>query len=246
MTTSARPVMLPVSEQFGPTLQGEGPNAGRAAQFIRLGGCNLSCSWCDTPYTWDEQRYDLAVENPRVLVEQVLAAAKPNMLTVLTGGEPLMHQHRAGWEPLLAGLTLGKSCDVQLETNGTFAPNTITQTYVESAAVSPKLANAGGHRRKQDPTLHPGWAALAADPDSRLGRNTILKFVVEGPADVDAAYEYAIAVRWPRNRVWVMPQGVSVEELQERWPAIARRAADLRINASHRLHVLAWGNTKGT
>ena len=41
----------PVSEVFGPTLQGEGPHAGRPCHFIRLGGCNLSCSWCDTPYS---------------------------------------------------------------------------------------------------------------------------------------------------------------------------------------------------
>jgi 7-carboxy-7-deazaguanine synthase len=44
---------LLVSEISGPTLQGEVPSAWQAAAFVRLGGCNLSCRWCDTAYTWD-------------------------------------------------------------------------------------------------------------------------------------------------------------------------------------------------
>ena len=45
--------MLAVSEIFGPTHQGEGPSTGRLCGFVRLARCNLSCLWCDTPYTWD-------------------------------------------------------------------------------------------------------------------------------------------------------------------------------------------------
>lgn len=41
---------LLVSEVFGPTVQGEGKHCGRIAAFVRLGGCNLHCRWCDTPY----------------------------------------------------------------------------------------------------------------------------------------------------------------------------------------------------
>ena len=49
---------LPVAEVFAPTFQGEGPYLGRSADFIRLGGCNLTCYGCDTPYTWDASRYE--------------------------------------------------------------------------------------------------------------------------------------------------------------------------------------------
>ena len=45
------PLTLVVAEVFGPTVQGEGPSAGRRASFIRLGGCNLHCDWCDTKFT---------------------------------------------------------------------------------------------------------------------------------------------------------------------------------------------------
>ncbi|SLG40134.1 7-carboxy-7-deazaguanine synthase [Mycobacteroides abscessus subsp. abscessus] len=236
---------LPLSEQFAGTIQGEGPYAGRACQFIRLGGCNLSCSWCDTPYTWDERRFDLARENPAVYVDEIIERAEPNLMMVISGGEPLMHQRKPAWERLLRGLR-DKGCMIQIETNGTLPPNEITRQFVDAASISPKLANAGGHRRGQNPALHKAWPEFVNSGHSQLARNSVLKFVTASADDVDAAVAYADGYGWPRTQVWVMPQGTSVEELQSRWPAVARRAADLRINASHRIHVLAFGDTKGT
>src|SRR5262245_52198924 len=64
---------LVVSEVFGPTWQGEGPSIGRRCGFVRLGRCNLACTWCDTPYTWDWERYDPAKELHRRLVTEVVA-----------------------------------------------------------------------------------------------------------------------------------------------------------------------------
>ena len=63
---------LVVSEIFGPTIQGEGQYAGQLVAFIRLGGCNLACSWCDTPYTWDASRFDLRNEMTRTPVNEIL------------------------------------------------------------------------------------------------------------------------------------------------------------------------------
>ena len=56
---------LVVAEVFGPTFQGEGPSTGQRAGFVRLGRCNLDCSWCDTPYTWDWERFDPAAATRR-------------------------------------------------------------------------------------------------------------------------------------------------------------------------------------
>ena len=77
---------LPVMEQFY-TIQGEGFNTGRAAYFIRLGGCDVGCVWCDVKESWD------ADAHPRLAVADLVAAASayPGRSVVVTGGEPLMH-----------------------------------------------------------------------------------------------------------------------------------------------------------
>jgi 7-carboxy-7-deazaguanine synthase len=73
-------------EQFY-TIQGEGFNTGRAAYFIRLGGCDVGCVWCDVKESWD------ADAHPRYAVTDLVASASefPGRNVVITGGEPLMH-----------------------------------------------------------------------------------------------------------------------------------------------------------
>ncbi|MCC9181091.1 MULTISPECIES: 7-carboxy-7-deazaguanine synthase QueE [Mycolicibacterium] len=232
---------LPVSEVFGPTLQGEGPHQGRAVQFIRLGGCNLSCSWCDTPYTWDASRYNLREENPLTPVTDVLARVMPSLPVVVSGGEPLIHQAKPAWTALLQGLR-SRDCSVHVETNGTINPNDVTRTYVDHYSVSPKLPHAGLHKRSQNPTMSRGWTA-GRFPN---GVTKCLKVVVRTDADVMRAFGLADDYGWPLGDLWVMPEGTTTEELQSRWTLIAETAAQLGINASHRLHVLAWGDRKGT
>ena len=77
---------LPVMESFY-TIQGEGFHQGRAAYFIRLGGCDVGCVWCDVKDSWD------ASKHPLVNVDTLVAEVKktPAKLIVTTGGEPLMH-----------------------------------------------------------------------------------------------------------------------------------------------------------
>ena len=77
---------LPVMESFY-TLQGEGFHQGKAAFFIRLGGCDVGCVWCDVKESWEADKH------PRLSVTELVAAASayPGRLAVITGGEPLMH-----------------------------------------------------------------------------------------------------------------------------------------------------------
>ena len=78
--------MLPVMEHFY-TLQGEGYHQGRAAYFIRLGGCDVGCVWCDVKDSWDADKHEkLEVENLKLKVRET-----PAGIVVVTGGEPLMH-----------------------------------------------------------------------------------------------------------------------------------------------------------
>ncbi len=85
-TTETGSAAFPVMEHFY-TLQGEGFHQGRAAYFIRLGGCDVGCVWCDVKESWD------ASDHPRMTIDELVAAVEqtPAKLVVITGGEPLMH-----------------------------------------------------------------------------------------------------------------------------------------------------------
>lgn len=77
---------LPLMEAFY-TIQGEGFHQGKAAYFIRLGGCNVGCSWCDVKESWDAEKH------PLTAVQSIAKAAAtyPARLAVVTGGEPVMY-----------------------------------------------------------------------------------------------------------------------------------------------------------
>jgi organic radical activating enzyme len=79
---------LPVMEHFY-TIQGEGFHQGRAAYFVRLGGCEVGCVWCDVKDSWDKDAH------PKITTDQIVLEIKKHTksgLVVITGGEPLMHQ----------------------------------------------------------------------------------------------------------------------------------------------------------
>ncbi|GAB3326075.1 7-carboxy-7-deazaguanine synthase QueE [Larkinella ripae] len=102
---------LPVMESFY-TLQGEGAHTGKAAYFIRLGGCDVGCHWCDVKESWDAEAH------PKFSVAEIVAGAlqHPGRMAVITGGEPLMHD--------LTSLTLAlKKAGFQtnIETSGVYA-----------------------------------------------------------------------------------------------------------------------------
>jgi 7-carboxy-7-deazaguanine synthase len=79
-------IQLPVMEHFY-TLQGEGYHQGKAAYFIRLGGCDVGCVWCDVKDSWDAEKH------PKFDVRSLKLEVKetPAEIVVITGGEPLMH-----------------------------------------------------------------------------------------------------------------------------------------------------------
>lgn len=86
MKSSFGPVSLPVMEHFY-TIQGEGFHQGKPAYFIRLGGCDVGCVWCDVKESWD------VTKHPLTDVETIAGAATrfPSEICVITGGEPCMH-----------------------------------------------------------------------------------------------------------------------------------------------------------
>lgn len=101
--------LLPLMEEFY-TIQGEGHHTGKAAYFIRLGGCDVGCHWCDVKESWDA-----ALHPPTAASEIVKNASKYSNTVVVTGGEPLM------WDmSYLTGLLKDKGMQVHIETSGAY------------------------------------------------------------------------------------------------------------------------------
>ncbi len=101
---------LPVMESFY-TIQGEGKNTGKAAYFIRLGGCDVGCTWCDVKESWPAEAHpQLSIET---LVEMATAEKARNI--VITGGEPLMYDLTA-----LCAALKAAGFYLMLETSGAY------------------------------------------------------------------------------------------------------------------------------
>lgn len=101
--------MLPVMEDFY-TIQGEGAHTGKAAYFIRLGGCDVGCHWCDVKESWNPDLHPLVD-----VLEIAETAAKHSKTVVLTGGEPLM------WNlDILTGRLKELGCTIHIETSGAY------------------------------------------------------------------------------------------------------------------------------
>lgn len=116
--------MLPVMEAFY-TIQGEGIHSGTAAYFIRLGGCDVGCVWCDVKDSWDAGKW------PVLKIREIVNAAMefPGRLVVITGGEPLMYN----LGPLTA-LLHDNGFKIHIETSGVYP---VTGDY-EWICFSPK------------------------------------------------------------------------------------------------------------
>jgi organic radical activating enzyme len=102
--------IFPVMEHFY-TIQGEGANVGKAAYFIRLGGCDVGCVWCDVKESWD------ASSHPLLSIEKIIDLTKnsPAESLVITGGEPLMYNLE-----LLTDALRNEGLRIWLETSGAY------------------------------------------------------------------------------------------------------------------------------
>jgi 7-cyano-7-deazaguanosine (preQ0) biosynthesis protein QueE len=231
--TTVGPTLV-VSEVFGPTFQGEGPTLGRRAAFVRLGRCNLDCSWCDTPYTWDWGRFDPAAELAERPVDRVVAEVEAMGVdrVVVTGGEPLLQQRRL--VPFLEAAT-ARGWAVEVETNGTIVPTAATVAAVERFNVSPKTSNSGVSAERA--VVPEALAALLASGKAAF------KFVATGIEDLD---EIGALVRdHGLAPVYVMPEGTDAATLTARGRSLADAVSARGWHLTTRLHILLWGDTRG-
>lgn len=228
--------MIRVNEVFGPTIQGEGPHAGQYCGFVRLAECNLSCSWCDTPYTWDWERFDRSAESIPTTIEDLAerVTALNCYRIVLTGGEPMMQQR------FFPDLYEETGCLFDVETNGTIIPSGDAIEAVDLFMVSPKLAHSGDpDRLRMKPLALDAWAALARDGKAAF------KWVCKTPADIATVAEHCDHFGIPRTHTWIMPEGATRNAHLDTLQRLADDVIRHGFNLTTRLHVLAWNDKRG-
>lgn len=226
---------LPVVELFH-SVQGEGVRSGEPATFIRLAGCNLRCTWCDTPYSWSAD----GLRDAAPMRIDAIAAAVRERAVVLTGGEPMLHHRRL--PALIAGLR-GRGVEhVTVETNATvFDP--VLAPLVDLWSLSPKLPGSGEALDRATVSRF-----LAEVP----GRVQLKLVIASLPGDWDAMWRELDAIGLPAGvPLLVQPDGTrtdydaALRELAEHVLAddaldgdVPRRA---RVRVTPQLHRIAWG-----
>ncbi len=254
--------LIQISEIFGPTIQGEGTLIGRPTVFVRTGGCDFRCAWCDTLYAVlpqfkDEWRKMSAPE----IVAQVLAFSQQQpILVTLSGGNPAL-------QPLESLLDVGREagCTFALETQGSVAKSWFAK--LDYLVLSPKAPSS---------QMNCDWESVAqcivaARNEEDCAASTCgltcgdiaLKIVVFDERDyafARAGYEL-LKSRFPFVR-WVLQVGNPAPEQPENWPAAFDKGAAatarqiewllesvardgwLDILVLPQLHVLLWGNRR--
>lgn len=232
--------MISISEIFGPTIQGEGLNIGQQTMFVRVGGCDYRCSWCDTMYAVDPiHKANWTPMSAAAILSKVteLGQGIGSKNITLSGGNPCLYDfeeflqgaHEFGWK-------------VHVETQGSLAPRWLM--HCDSVTISPKPPSSGNETPYEK-----------VEACLRVSKNPILKFVVDRDND-DLAYATGMAhdfgrahpiVFQPCNRV---PGRNAVSTIQATlsdaaWLADFVTSEGLpNVRVLPQWHVLLWGNTR--
>ncbi|GIT55254.1 MAG: radical SAM protein [Candidatus Nitrosopelagicus sp.] len=184
---------MQVNEIFK-SIQGEGPNFGKPAIFLRTAQCNLKCTWCDTKYTWDWKNYDFQKEVKEMTIDEVKDAILELEIKhlVITGGEPLLQQDD------LADLLSFLKPDfyVEVETNCTILPNKMLTDLIDQWNVSPKTKNSGNPLELCENNECYYFFANQ--------ENCFFKYVVENESDIPEIKKFVTKYNIPENRVQLM------------------------------------------
>jgi len=236
---------LRVSEIFGPTIQGEGALIGQPTVFVRLGGCDYRCSWCDTLHAVDSEYRDQWIPmTAREIMEKVeaLSNAQPLMIS-LSGGNPAIQN----CVPLIA-LAHEKGYPCALETQGSIVQGWFKDLDVLTLSPKPPSSH-----------MNTDWDKLTASIEAAQGKPQIaLKIVIFDEAD----YQYAreAAARYPALPLYLEPgnhtpppaddtdAAIDTAGIMERMHWLVDRAIEdnwHKPTILPQLHVLLWGNKRG-
>jgi 7-carboxy-7-deazaguanine synthase len=230
-----------VVELFGPTIQGEGPHAGRVCHFLRLGGCDYRCSWCDTMHAVDPEQVKLADNLSVGEVLDRLDALHPAPMLVISGGNPALHRLDGLLDELHAS---HRYRVIGVETQGSRWRDWLGR--VDSLVVSPKPPSSGECTPLRE-TQFARFMGLAS-----RHRGLVLKVVIFDGVDLEWAAKVHAAMPFVPFYLSVgtdQDVGDPLPVVAERYAWLAERVAHSRLLADAvvlpQLHVIAWGHAVG-
>lgn len=233
-----------ISEIFGPTIQGEGALIGVPTVFVRTGGCDYRCVWCDSLHAVESRyRHDWAAMGAGAVMDEVRRLSGGVPLTVtLSGGNPAI-------QPLGDLIALGRAegYDFAMETQGSVAQDWFSQ--LSMLVLSPKPPSSG---------MHTDWALLQGCIDAAQGARKVLKIVVFDEDD----YTYArdVAARHPGLPIYLQPGNHTPPPPEDDTATVDQEGIDARMRwlvdkviadrwhaatVLPQLHVMLWGNKRG-
>ncbi|MED1107930.1 7-carboxy-7-deazaguanine synthase QueE [Bacillus paramycoides] len=234
---------IPVLEIFGPTIQGEGMVIGQKTMFIRTAGCDYSCSWCDSAFTWDGSAK-----------EQVRQMAPEEILNELVeiGGENFSHVTISGGNPVLLKniqflLTVLKENGIRtaIETQGSKWQEWLLQ--IEEVTISPKPPSS---KMKTDFTML----------DSVIHKLERKDFSLKVVVFEDYDFEYAVKVhkRYPQVPFFLqvgnddtktVDDAALIKNLLQKYERLIEKVVQCKemndAKVLPQLHALVWGNKRG-
>ncbi|KKN20112.1 hypothetical protein LCGC14_0938950 [marine sediment metagenome] len=233
---------LPVSEIFGPTLQGEGSLAGQRTMFIRFAYCdgagNQWCTWCDSMHAVDPKyKSEWEQMTPGGIVGRLLSLSEYCRNVTISGGNPLIHDLTE-----LLGCLSDHSYIVNVETQGTIFKEWINTADI--VTVSPKPPSAGVCNLER----------LKDFLNQVIQHRVVLKVVVDPHHEGD--YEFARQILSERPTWYSKPRYLSVvtypsdtrDAILERYQLLAERVMNDQdmpdVAVLPQLHVLLWGHRK--
>ncbi|MDQ0229486.1 7-carboxy-7-deazaguanine synthase QueE [Metabacillus malikii] len=238
---------VPVLEIFGPTIQGEGMVIGQKTMFVRTAGCDYSCSWCDSAFTWDgSAKQDIKQLTAEEIWTELVELGEDRFSHVtISGGNPALLANLQEFVTLLKN----KGKKIAIETQGSKYQEWLKE--IDDLTISPKPPSSGmiTDFEKLDDIIN-------KVTEANVNEKVSLKVVVFN--DEDISYARKVHQRYPTLPFYLQVGNEDINEsnnekliqtLLEKYESLIEKVIDDRelndVRVLPQLHTLVWGNKRG-